>query len=279
VLDAHVHFWDTAAFEYPLFEGQPRLQGARLPDEHREATAPLGIRRAICVEAACSDWRGEALWLSERLAGRADVVGVVARAPLEDERAPDRLDWLREALGPLLVGVRRSFEFEQPDFPRLPQLADGVRAAAARGLVVDLVLFPPALPAAIDLVAACPSASFVLDHLGKPAIARGEWQPWAGALQELAQAPNVVAKLSGLVTEASSESRRSDHLAPYVHHALECFGAERLLFGTDWPLVELAGGIGRWVETVRGILDLDRAALESVFTSNAERVYGIAPPG
>jgi L-fuconolactonase len=174
--------------------------------------------------------------------------------------------------------VRRSFEFEEPDFARRPAVANGARLAGERGLVVDLVLFPPALPAVLDLVDACPDTQFVLDHLGKPGIAQRDWEPWASQLRRLAETPNVAAKLSGIATEADRESWTTADLRPYVEHALGTFGSDRLLYGSDWPVLELAGGQARWVAALREILDaVSVEERRAIFSDNARRVY-MRPP-
>jgi L-fuconolactonase len=176
--------------------------------------------------------------------------------------------------------VRRSFEFEEPRFASRPEVVDGARLAGEHGLVVDLVLFPPAFPAVLDLVSSCPGTQFVLDHLAKPEIARRAWEPWATQLSELSERPNVVAKLSGLTTEADRSGWTPGDLKPYVEHALETFGPARLLYGSDWPVVELAGGHKRWLESVVQLLE--GLAVEerwAVLSGNARRVYLRPPTG
>ena len=157
---------------------------------------------SLWVEAASAgaDPALELDWVLEQVAGSGLVEGLVAYVALE--HAEDELDRLSGRPGPPVVGVRRSFEFEEPGFAARSEVVRGARLAGERGFVVDLVLFPPAFPAVLDLVASCPGTQFVLDHLGKPEIARRGWEPWASQLRELSARPNVVAKLSGLATEA-----------------------------------------------------------------------------
>jgi L-fuconolactonase len=152
----------------------------------------------------------------------------------------------------------------------------GVRTAGAAGLAVDLVLFSASLPAVIDLVDACLDTQFVLDHCGKPRIREGLFEPWASTLRELALRTHVTCKLSGLATEADHERWTIDTLRPYVEHVIECFGAERILYASDWPLTELAGGAQRWLDAVKELTaSLDKDARAAVFSANARRVYGV----
>jgi L-fuconolactonase len=235
------------------------------------------VTASICVEAASAgaDGRLETEWLLRETKGNGFVKGIVAWAPLDDPRSLDeRLTWLRDLGRDAFVGVRRSFEFEPDDFPRRPDVAVGARIAGELGFVVDLVMFPGSLTATIDLVDRCPGTQFVLDHCGKPRIREGIREPWRRALTELSERPNVVCKLSGLVTEANHATWTIDDLKTYVDHAFATFGPDRLLYGSDWPLTRLAGGHARWLATVRVFTEgLDPAQQAAVFSANARRVY------
>jgi L-fuconolactonase len=272
ILDSHHHLWDTRELEYALFETVDELRRPFLSADYEL----LGPPRSICVEAASAgaDGRRETEWLLRETAESAVVAGLVAWAPLERDDLVRHLDWLAEQPGKPIVGVRRSFEFEDPEFPR--RAAAGAREAGARGLVVDLVLFPRSLRATIDLVDTCPGTRFVLDHLAKPPIREGGWEPWASELAELALRDNVVCKLSGLPTEADRDGWTVDDLRPYVEHALANFGPDRLLYGSDWPVVNLAGGAAQWLAAVRTLLaHLDASERNVVLSGNATRVYGL----
>lgn len=122
---------------------------------------------------------------------------------------------------------------------------------------------------------AAPDVQFVLDHLGKPPIKDGDFQPWADDLARLAERPNVVAKLSGLVTEADLDDWTSDDLRPYVHHALNVFGTDRTMFASDWPPVTLGSSYDEWFRVARSVAELSDSEEQAVFRSNAIRVYGL----
>jgi L-fuconolactonase len=279
IVDSHHHLWDTAALDYALFQTVPALDRPYRASDYDGEAAPLGVEASICVEAASAgaDGRRETEWLLAEVDRSSLVAGVVAWAPLDrpGELAP-YLEWLLGLGGKPILGVRRSFELEPPEFPRLPELAAGVREAGDRGLVVDLVLYAPSLGATIELVDAGPQTRFVLDHLGKPRIREGVRDPWWAELRELALRPNVVCKLSGLPNEADRERWRVEDLQPYVDHALDCFGADRILYGSDWPVGNLAGGQGRWLATVQELLaGAGDAALAAIFGGNAQRHYAL----
>ncbi|MFC6937661.1 amidohydrolase family protein [Actinomadura yumaensis] len=163
-----------------------------------------------------------------------------------------------------------------PEWLLRPDVARGLTAVAAAGLVYDLVVLPHQLPACAEAAAAHPELTFVLDHLGKPGIAAGELSPWTAGLRALAALPNTTAKLSGLVTEADWDAWTTADLRPYTEEALELYGPDRLMFGSDWPVCRLAASYETVLETARELTrhlaPTERAA---VFSTTALRVYGL----
>ena len=278
IVDSHHHLWDTDEVHYALFDEVTELRRPYRLAEFEADSAPLGVQAAICVEAASAgaDGRVETEWLHRHVTGSGLVAALVAWAPLDRRDLGAHLDWLLSLSDPPIVGVRRSFEFEPPDYAGQPVVAAGARAAGERGLVVDLVLFAGSLQATIALVDRCPQTQFVLDHLGKPPIRARRREPWASQLAELALRPNVAAKLSGLAVEADLARWTTDDLRPYVEHAVSCFGPQRLLYGSDWPVVNRAGGTRRWLRAVSELLaDLPADDRRAVLADNSCRVYGI----
>jgi len=179
------------------------------------------------------------------------------------------------ALGPIVKGVRRITQGEaDPEFCARADFVRGVQILPEFGLSFDACIVHHQLPGLIELVRQCPETSFVLDHLGKPAIRDGLLDPWRAQIEQLAGLPNVVCKLSGAVTEANHARWGVEDLKPYVMHALDVFGEERVLFGGDWPVVLKASSYERWVEALdeltAGIADNARRKL---WADNARRVY------
>jgi L-fuconolactonase len=132
------------------------------------------------------------------------------------------------------------------------------------------------LPDVIELVRRVPEATFVLDHLGKPPLERRIQNEWKAAIATLARFPNVVAKVSGLVTEAADGVWDDDLVRPYVEHAAACFGWHRLMFGSDWPICDLAGGYRRWLDFCAAASSRESAAAEPFFAGTAERIYRLS---
>ena len=278
LVDAHVHWWDPQSLRYPWLETVPALQRAFLPEDFAAATAPAAVTKMVFVEAGCA--AGQALdevrW-GEALALREPRLrGIVAAAPLENEAESCRV--LQQlSRRPLVKGVRRLLQAEpDPAFCLRPEFVAGVRRLAEYGFSFDLCLRAEQLPAVTELVRRVPEVHFVLDHCGKPPVARGDLEPWATWLKVLAESPNVCCKLSGLTTEADWQGWQPEQLRPYLETALAAFGFDRVLFGGDWPVCTLATNYARWVAVVDA---LSAAAPEEsrrkLFQFNAERVYRI----
>ena len=275
ILDAHHHLWDTRRLRYTLFDKLPALNRPYTIDEFEPVASRNGVTGSICVEAASAgaDGFAEAKWLLGQRAAEL-VQGIVVWVPLERPDLADYLDRLREIDDGRIVGVRRSFEFEEPDFASRDEVVAGVKEVARRGLVCDLVIFHPALPAVIDLVRACPEATFVLDHLGKPPIRDGVTGVWREHIVELASLTNIVCKISGLMTEADHARWRTEDLVPCTEHVIRCFGWSRVLFGSDWPVCQQAGTYERWLEVATAaVRDATAEQKQDFFAENARRTY------
>jgi L-fuconolactonase len=175
------------------------------------------------------------------------------------------------------VGIRHQVQGEpDPEWLCRPDVRHGLRAVADAGLVYDLLTIPVQLPAAIATVGALPDLRFVVDHLSKPPIASGELEPWATHMRALAEHDNVACKLSGMVTEADWAAWDVADLRPYAETVLDAFGAERELFGSDWPVCLVAASyeavVGAAEELTASLSPSERAA---VFGGTARRIYGL----
>jgi L-fuconolactonase len=201
--------------------------------------------------------------------------GIVAQASVElgarvtaNWRAREKS--ARQGRAPEFAGRNRPYFCLQPNF------ITGVRALAKFNFTFDLCIVHSQLPAVTQLVARCPEVFFVLDHCAKPAIRDQKLDPWRQHLRELAALPNVACKISGLVTEANPVRCGAPDLQPYVRHALDCFGFDRVLFGGDWPVCQLATTYENWLAALKAILtDEPETNLKKLFQTNAERIYRV----
>jgi L-fuconolactonase len=255
VIDAHVHFWDgPLGWMSGGFEALGRPFG---PDDLRPLAGACGVDRVIAVQASSS------LDETRRLLSLVDdfVAGVVGWVDLT---APDVADTIA-SLGPGLVGIRHQVH-DEPDALWLlrDDVRRGLHAVGDAGLAFDLLVRPRELRAALALARDVHDVRFVIDHLAKPPIASGELEAWAERMAPFARLEHVACKVSGLVTEADWQRWKVADLAPYLERAVEWFGEERLLFGSDWPVCTLAASY----EDVVDAYDAPRFAA-------AERVYGL----
>jgi len=178
---------------------------------------------------------------------------------------------------PLVKGVRRNLQAERDaDFTRQRSFIAGLKLLSEFGFTFDLCIRADQLPRAAELVRRVPEVTFVLDHFGKPGVRSKLFEPWASDLRAFAEAPNVICKISGLTTEADWHRWQPADLKPYFDHALACFGPDRVLFGSDWPVATLACGYDRWIETVRELISCTNdQELVQLFQTNAERIYRV----
>jgi L-fuconolactonase len=253
IVDAHVHLWELPKFPRPWLGSLPALNRSYDLENYQEQTGGLPISGLVYVETAVAPPYSllEARWAISLAETDPRLQAVVAAAPLDDGLQVRPYLEALAALGPLVKGVRRNLQDERdPKFCLRRDFVAGVRLLETYGFSFDACVRHDQLPAVTELVRECPAVSFVVDHLGKPAIRERQLDPWRDQLAALAQSPNVACKLSGLVTEADWQQWRPEDLAPYVTHALDVFGPDRVLFGSDWPVMTLASSYRRWVETL-----------------------------
>jgi L-fuconolactonase len=273
----------------PFVAGAPATKGRRhaLPSLCRpfglEDFAPLArsheVTASVLVQVLPSVAEtGEFLAVA---ASGALVAGVVGWADLTAPDVADQIARLRELPGgDRLAGLRHLVQDEpDPDWLDRPEVRRGLRALAGAGLVYDLLVRPAQLPAAIRVARDLPGLSFVLDHGGKPDIARGQYEPWASLVGELAACPNVVGKLSGLVTEAGPHWSGAQ-IGPYASHLIDSFGPRRLMVGSDWPVCTLAASYGEVLDLAVSLLSsrLGAADVAAVLAANAQAIYRLQLP-
>lgn len=277
VVDTHVHFWDPHRLRYRWLADVPALNHPHEALDFVRAAVAEPITKFIVVEADCDHAQGpeEVEWISRIAALEPRLKGIVAQVALENgASASARLAML--ARNPLVKGVRRILQMDHPDFLLRPEFVAGVGALEEYHFTFDLCVVPAQLGAVAELVRRCPAVQFILDHCGKPAIRAGSFEQWASDMSRLADLPNVVCKISGLSTEADAAHLNPEVLAPYVRHAWDCFGADRVLFGSDWPVCNLATSYSQWMSLLRTALPvITPSDLEKFYLTNAERIYHV----
>jgi L-fuconolactonase len=270
IVDAHHHFWDPTRRHYPWMGDElADIRRPFGPGDLRPLLADTGVDRTILVQTISSvDETREFL---DTAAANDFVAGVVGWVDLT---SPSVADVLASPASDLLVGVRHQVH-DEPD-PRWllrDDVQQGIGAVGEAGLVYDILVRARELPAALETVRRNRRTSFVIDHAAKPRIASGSWDgEWEERLAPFSDEPNVVCKLSGLVTEADWKSWTPEQLEPYVRRVVGWFGRERCMFGSDWPVCLLAASYAQVLDTMRQIVGRD----DAIFGETAVRVYGLA---
>lgn len=273
-IDAHQHFWDLGKLHYPwMSPSQTILYRNYSPSDLAPHLAACRIDGTIFVQATHAV--AEIRWVFE-LARQADFIqGIVGWVDLTAPDLGDLVDTLR-AEGPL-VGVRHQVHDEQDnEWIVRPDVVRGLRTLAAKGIPYDLLVRPPHLPVLPRLFDAVPNMVWIVDHIAKPYIAQGEMEPWRTDMRRVAAYPNVVCKLSGMITEAQPDWTASD-IHPYMEAVLEMFGPSRLLFGSDWPVCLLQGSYEQAHDLVAGFIStLSADEQAAIWGGTAQKVYRLA---
>ncbi|HEX5078342.1 MAG TPA: amidohydrolase family protein [Geminicoccaceae bacterium] len=280
IIDSHVHLYDPGRIRYGWMRGT-KLEAPHLLPDLDAARGAVEIAGIVWIEVGADPGQHEQeASMIAGLAGEPRLMGMVAAAPLEHGDAV-KADLEKLAALPAVKGIRRLLQGEaDPEFCLRPRFVEGVKLLPQFGLSFDLCVYHHQLYNVIELVRRCPEVRFILDHIGKPAIRDGRLDPWRADIERLAALPNVWCKLSGVVTEADHAAWTREQLRPYIRHAAERFGFERLLFGSDWPVSSLTHGYGEWVDIVDWALaDCGEDERRKLFRDNAIAFYRLDAAG
>lgn len=271
MIDAHQHLWRIGRNDC-AWPG-PELAVIHRDFEIRElieTAAPLGVTGTVLVQSQPSD--ADTDWLCALAEAEPFIKGVVGWAELKSPSAPARIAEL--AARPKLKGLRPMLQaLPDDDWIADPALAPAIAAMIEAGLAFDALVHTRHLPHLLALARRHPELTVIIDHAAKPPIASGALEPWRTALRAFAPLPNVCCKLSGLLTEAAAGQGRAE-LEPVVEEALAIFGPERLIWGSDWPVLLLAGGYAGWLEASLALTArLGPDAQRAIFGLSAARAY------
>lgn len=279
-VDSHVHFWNPDAIDYPWLAGAPAISRPTFPADLDAARGELAYELAgiVFVEADCLPAHAlrEAEWVTSLAAEDSRIRGIVAHARLQrGEAVREELAALQKL--PLVKSIRRLIQSEPLGFSTGADFVRGVQLLPEYGFSFDLCIFHSQLGDVLELVERCPDVSFILDHMGKPGIEAGLTEPWKSQIRELAQRPDIHCKLSGVVTEADKANWTADQVRPYMEHILDCFGPARVVFGSDWPVVNLAADYRRWFAlATETISAYSPAEQQMILHDNAVRFYRLS---
>jgi L-fuconolactonase len=272
VIDAHQHFWRfNPARDSWITEEMSVIRRDFLPGDIGLEIERNQIDATIAVQADQSE--AETAFLLGLAEGNRRVAGVVGWVDLQSVQVERRLEYFSKF--EKLRGVRHVAQAEADDrFLVRPDFVRGVSHLRRFQLTYDILIYPRQMSAAIELVGKLPEQKFVVDHLAKPEIKARKLEPWAARMRELATNPNVYCKLSGMVTEADWKNWKPTDFEPYLEFVFEAFGAERLMFGSDWPVCLVAANYAQVKDVIASFVDRNApGAKAAIFGENAARFY------
>lgn len=278
IVDTHLHLIYRGRLSYPWLAGAPSLDADFTQEIYAREACRLGIVAALHMEVdvAEGDIARETAMV-EGLAGEAGspLVGAIAACRPE---SPDFPTYLETVLAnPFVRGFRRVLHVVPDDISEGTLFRENIGRLAGTGLSFDLCVLPHQIEKAIALADLAPDVSFVLDHCGVPDIKSGGFDTWKGPVAEIARRPNVTVKLSGIPAYGGEDWTLED-LKPYFAHVAESFGFQRIVWGSDWPVCTLGGGLSTWIGATQALLS--GVSLEDkcrVLSENARRLWKIAP--
>lgn len=271
-IDAHQHFWLYNSAEYGwIDESMAAIRRDFLPEDLAGELSANEFNGSVAVQARQT--LEETRWLLELAAASPRILGVIGWVGLRSPAVHSQLKPF--ARNPKLVGVRHIVQAETDDrFLLRPDFLCGISLLEEFDLAYDILIYTRHLPVAAEFVEKFPRQRFVLDHMAKPPIKAGEIDVWEKGIRQLAAFPNVLCKVSGLVTEADWHHWTPEQIRPYLDVVFDAFGSERLMIGSDWPVCLVAGQYGRVMDVVKDYVRSNcPGALEAILGGNAQRFW------
>lgn len=275
LIDTHLHVIDKSALAYPWLAGVEALNRDFLYADYALQARRAGIDKALHMEVDVEPGQieRENAYVAD-LAATPDslIAGAIAACRPENADFPAYLE--RIAGSPLVRGFRRPLHVVPDDVSEAPLFRENVAKLSGTGLTFDLCVLPHQLDKAIALVDSAPDVQFILDHCGVPDITGEAHEPWRAKIGEIARRANVMAKISGVVAYADSATWRVETLRPWVEHVVENFGWDRLVWGSDWPVCTLGGGLATWVAATHALFaDVSADERRKLYSDNARRLW------
>ncbi|HEY9012768.1 MAG TPA: amidohydrolase family protein [Devosia sp.] len=270
IVDTHLHLIYPEAFSYPWLDREPELNRQWTAEAYWAEAEDLGIEAAIHMEVDVveTDMIAESEFA---LNVHPRVIGAIANGRPESKDFPAYLEKLA-ALGGV-KGIRRLLQFQPPELSQQPRFIENLKRLPAYKMNFDICVKSHELHIAEALIPKAPEVQFVLDHCGNPKIAEGEWDGWADRIDAIAAMPNVVCKVSGILANVKG-NWTVDQLRPYVEHVIAAFGWDRVVWGSDHPVVTLFADLTRWVHATEEIIaQCSEDEKEKLLFRNAERIY------
>ena len=276
VVDTHLHLWQVDRFDYPWLNDIPPLNRSFLLEDFHQHSKEVDISEMVFVQCdtIASQGLDEARWIASLADVDSRIKGIVAFAPIEEGAGvKSYLDELVKI--PKIKGVRRLLHvLDDNEFCLQPSFIEGLHILSDYNLSFDICMRHDQLSNGVRMVQQCPDLQFMLDHIGIPDVENKVFDSWRDNIESLSDFANVCCKISGVVTTADHQSWTVDEISPYISHAIDCFGWDRVAYGGDWPVSTLATTYSRWVEVldhiVSGASDYQK---RNLYRENAIKFY------
>ena len=256
VVDTHLHLWQVDRFDYPWLNDIPPLNRSFLLEDFHQHSKEVDISEMVFVQCdtIASQGLDEARWIASLADVDSRIKGIVAFAPIEEgAEVKSYLDELVKI--PKIKGVRRLLHvLDDNEFCLQPSFIEGLHILSDYNLSFDICMRHDQLSNGVRMVQQCPDLQFMLDHIGIPDIENKVFDSWRDNIESLSDFDNVCCKISGVVTTADHQSWTVDEISPYISHAIDCFGWDRVAYGGDWPVSTLATTYPCWVEVLDQIV-------------------------
>ena len=278
LLDTHQHliYRDQAAYSWTK-DIQPLAENNFTLEDYENLTNNLNVAGTLFMESGAddSDYQKETRFI-QTLSNNSEnkMIGLIASIRPEEEKGFD--SWLDETLEMGIVGYRRILHVMPNELSQSETFKNNIRKIGDVGKTFDLCFLPSQLSMAKELAEKCDNTTLILNHCGVPAIANNELDPWRQDMEALSKIPNVICKLSGLMAYCAPGTSSYETIEPYVDHVLKCFGPNRMVWGSDWPVVNLGKGLPEWIAVTRKILDkLSPDEAEAIANGTAQKIYKV----
>ncbi|MER8411094.1 amidohydrolase [Mesorhizobium sp. M0239] len=275
IIDTHLHLIDRSALRYPWLAGVPALNRDFSYEDYAVEAQRVGVERVLHMEVDvdAADIEAETARV-EGLSRQPSsmLAGVIASCRPEEGDFAAYLE--RQRANPFVKGFRRVLHVVPDELSEGAVFRASIKRLGGTGLTFDLVVLPHQIPRAIVLADLAPDVTFVLDHCGVPDIKGKSEHPWREHMSDIARRPNVMAKISGVVAYADAGSWTVETLRPYVEHTINSFGWDRVVWGSDWPVCTLGGGLSTWVAATHALLSgCSISERDRLLSGNARKLW------
>ncbi len=275
LIDTHVHLIYRKKLNYPWLAQVPALDRDATYEQYASTARRIGIEGALHMEVDVDDKDREAeTELVKSLMQQPDSLmrGAIASCRPESDAFAEWFE--QQQLQPEIKGLRRVLHVVPDDVSTTRTFRDNVKRLSTTTLTFDLCVFPRQMPLAIELIDHCPDVSFILDHCGVPDVKSGEMSPWREYMSQIAERPNVTAKVSGVMAYGDPDAWTLADLRPYVEHTINTFGWDRIVWGSDSPVCTLGGRIETWVAATHALIDgCSESEKAALLHDNAQRIW------